>query len=468
MDPATARSIVTTPSFAQSRSVADHYKSSPSFPRFKVTDDLKKPSGFFCFGDGIICYGQTTGVAHPRVNGNLFNASQHVHSERGTIVLPFDIDEVLKNLRYERYLTPPATGRWRDQSWVQQIYYALRPMLPISFRKYLQRMYLRDWNSIEFPDWPVDCSVDLLLEKLLVLAMQQLRTKRVPFIWFWPEGHKACAILTHDVETTVGRDFTGRLMDIDDSFGIKASFQIVPEKRYSISPQYLETIRSRGFELNVHGLDHEGNLFQNRETFKESAKKINHYAKLYGCRGFRSPIFYRNVDWFQDLDFSYDMSVPNVARLEAQRGGCCTVMPYFLPGDVLELPLTTTEDYSLFHILNDYSTKLWKQQISTILKAHGLISFVIHPDYVVPTRAQAVYKELLDEIRRLQSERDVWVTIPRNVDDWWRQRSRMNLVPDGEGWTIQGTGANQAKVAYACLDGDRLVYEIDAGQRGVA
>ena len=53
------------------------------------------------------------------------------------------------------------------------------------------------------------------------------------------------------------------------------------------------------------------------------------------------------------------MSVPNVAHLEPQRGGCCTVMPYFV-GDVLELPLTTIQDYSLFHILGDYSTTLWK------------------------------------------------------------------------------------------------------------
>ena len=64
---------------------------------------------------------------------------------------------------------------------------------------------------------------------------------------------------------------------------------------------------------------------------------------------------YRNQAWFDALEFSYDMSVPNVAHLEPQRGGCCTVMPYFI-GDLVELPLTTIQDYSLFHILGDYST----------------------------------------------------------------------------------------------------------------
>jgi len=46
-----------------------------------------------------------------------------------------------------------------------------------------------------------------------------------------------------------------------------------------------------------------------------------------------------------------NMSVPNVGHLDAQLGGCCTVMPFYI-GDILELPLTTTQDYSLFNILN--------------------------------------------------------------------------------------------------------------------
>ena len=102
--------------------------------------------------------------------------------------------------------------------------------------------------------------------------------------------------------------------------------------------------------------------------------------------GFRSAILYRNIDWYDALDFSYDMSIPNVAHLDPQRGGCCTVF-HSLLARYLELPVTTTQDYSLFHILDDYSTRLWKQQISIIQAKHGLISFVIHPDYIIPEKA---------------------------------------------------------------------------------
>jgi hypothetical protein len=339
------------------------------------------------------------------------------------------------------------------------IYYRLRPMFPVAFRKHLQRIYLRDWNTIQFPAWPLDLSADLLLERLLAAFMQASGTARLPFIWFWPEGREACAIVTHDVETEAGRDFTARLMDIDESFGVPSSFQVVPEKRYAVPPEFLESIRRRKFEVNIHGLDHDGNLFGNRRTFLENAEKINRYAVEFNAKGFRSPAFYRNVDWLQDLNFAYDMSVPNVARLEPQRGGCCTAFPYSLPGGMTELPLTTAEDYTLFHIFNDYSTTLWKRQADMVLGVHGLMSFIVHPDYMVADRARSVYKQLLDHVCRLRSDRGVWVALPGEVDRWWRDRSMMNLVRDDQGWRIEGPGSDRARVAYACLDGDRLVYE---------
>src|SRR5260370_9326149 len=96
---------------------------------------------------------------------------------------------------------------------------------------------------------------------------------------------------------------------------------------------------------------------------------------------------YRNQEWYDAFEFSYDMSVPSVAHLEPQRGGCCTVIPYFI-GKVLELPLTATQDYSLFHILNDYSLDLWKKQLALSRENYGLMSFTALPDYFLSHRAR--------------------------------------------------------------------------------
>src|SRR6202030_632200 len=115
-----------------------------------------------------------------------------------------------------------------------------------------------------------------------------------------------------------------------------------------------QEIRKRGFELNVHDLNHDGSLFENQTQFLHQASQINEHIRAFQSLGFRSGAMYRNQEWFREFDILYDMSVPNVAHLEPQHGGCCTVMPYQI-GEILELPLTMTQDYSLFHILGDYS-----------------------------------------------------------------------------------------------------------------
>src|SRR5262249_49403909 len=159
-------------------------------------------------------------------------------------------------------------------------------------------------------------------------------------------------------------------------------------------PAYVCGIRNRGCEFNMHDLNHDGHLYSNRSEFVRRAAEINSYTRHYKAQGFRAGAMYRKQDWYDAFEFSYDMSVPNVAHLEPFRGGCCTVMPYFV-GKILELPLTTTQDYSLFHILDDYSIDLWMQQLGRIKERNGLMSLLTHPDYLIEPGAQKVYESLL-------------------------------------------------------------------------
>ncbi len=382
-------------------------------------------------------------------------------SDGAAVQLPFDPAETIANLRYERYRQP-------SRSWeaapiataLRRAYYTVRPLLPTPARRQLQRLAFRNWEQIQFPQWPVDTTVESLHERLLALWLTHRGVDAVPFIWFWPDGAPACAIMTHDVETLSGRNFCAAVMDLDDAAGIKASFQIVPERRYPVPPAFLDDIRRRGFEINVHDLNHDGYLFTDRQLFLKRAAQINRYAREYGATGFRSGALYRNLDWYHAFDFSYDMSVPTTGHLEAQRGGCCSVTPFFV-GPMVELPVTTTQDYSLVHILKQYSIDLWKRQIQIIEHKHGLASFIVHPDYVRDLGARNMFKELLAYLGQLRRERGYWIARPGDVDTWWRQRSQMTLVRDGSAWRIEGAGAERARVAYASVDGDRIAYRID-------
>jgi hypothetical protein len=423
---------------------------------------LSGEDGFFLFGPDVICYGKSaTGVSPEIENAGRFDASRNANLKNSEVHLPFNPVQVVENLLRERYVKqrPAKNGRMVDLPIVRSTYYAVRELLPVSIRKHLQKFYLGDWSRLLFPRWPVDFTVDTLHERILRLSMQASGIQRMPFIWFWPNGAPNALIVTHDVETAAGRDFTRELIDLDEAHGIRASFQVIPEKRYEVPDEYVALIRSRGFEFNIHDLNHDGQLYQERQLFLQRSKKINSYVKKFATNGFRAGVMYRNLDWYDAYEMSYDMSMPNVAHLEPQRGGCCTVFPYFV-GKILEIPLTTCQDYSLFQILNDYSIDLWKQQLALLRKRNGLMSFIAHPDYLIDASARKVYESLLQYLQQMVQREKIWMALPGEVDQWWRARSQMHLVQAEGRWTVEGPQSDQAKVAFAVRDGDNLRYEV--------
>ncbi len=435
----------------------DYYRCPDSFADFALAtgqSNNEDPS-YFTFGPRLTCYGISSLHGCARPTGELPDALEQVRTETSTCILPFDPTEIADNFRLERYVEQKKKSAINART--RSLYYALRPLLPVFIRRHLQRAWLKGWDQTTFPHWPVDRSVDQMFERLMLLALQTGTYQRIPFIWFWPQGKSSCAIMTHDVETAAGLEWTAQLMDMNDSFHIKSSFQIIPAARYTASSEALRAIKDRGFEVNVHDLKHDGHLFDSYQEFQTSAAQINEFAIRFGSKGFRAGALYRNQEWFDEFRFSYDMSVPNVGHLDPQPGGCCTVMPYFV-GDILELPVTAIQDYSLFNILRTYSQDLWTEQIDQIMQQHGLISFIVHPDYLDTSEARAAYTALLNKLSTLRAEAALWITLPGEVDDWWRQRSQMTLVPDKDEWKIEGYGAERARVAYAALDNDQITY----------
>ena len=207
--------------------------------------------------------------------------------------------------------------------------------------------------------------------------------------------------------------------------------------------------------MNVHDLNHDGRLFRDSASCSFAMASDDQRARP-RVRQSRVPIggdvpapgLARST-----LDIAYDMSVPNVAHLEPQQGGCCTVMPYFI-GDVLELPLTTAQDYTLFHVLGDYSTRLWKEQIALILASNGLVSFIVHPDYLFGTRERDVYVDLLTHLAQLRDERArvgraplgdrPLVAEPPRDDGWCRTDARggsRGLAPSAGAWRTRDSTA---------------------------
>jgi hypothetical protein len=437
----------------------DYYRCPAEFAKFGVSSELGKVPGFFRVGEQIICFGRSASPVAPAPNGNLSDVLPLLQAWDGEIALPFDPDELFENLRKERYLTSEQASH-SPKELVRKAYYVARPFLPVGIRKYFQRFHLRNRREIEFPRWPIDKTSDRLCAELMSLSVKANGSRRVPFIWFWPNDYQGCVLMTHDVEHEPGRAFCADLMDMDERRGIHTSFQVVPEERYEVSEAFLESIRSRGFELNVHDLNHDGHLFSSRELFLERAAKINDYARKWRTAGFRSGGMYRNAEWNDALQVEYDMSCPNAAHLEPQHGGCCTVMPYFSAG-LVELPLTTTQDYSLFHILDEYSLDLWKAELDDIAESHGLATFIVHPDYVIEARARSAYDNLLQYLVEFCERQKFWQPLPRDAARWWRERGAMTLENSGGSWKVVGPGSERARVAFAQIEDGRLTYQVE-------
>ena len=270
------------------QALIDRYRCPESLARFELIGSLSKEAGYFRFGQDTICYGRSaTGFRASRADGVLYDALKDVTTSGSNPVLSFDPTEIIDNLRLERYANRynhGALNRWKRS--LRDAYYFVRPLMHVNIRRHFQRAHLNGWRSLPFPHWPVDTTVEDLCEHLLLLSMKAKGVDRVPFVWFWPDGAQSCVAMTHDLETEKGKTFCSELMDIDDSFGIKASIQVVPEERYKVSAAFIQNIRDRGFEVNVQDLNHDGHLFRSREEFLRRAQKINGYGREYTDQGF--------------------------------------------------------------------------------------------------------------------------------------------------------------------------------------
>ena len=82
-------------------------------------------------------------------------------------------------------------------------------------------------------------------------------------------------------------------------------------------------------------------------------------------------------------------------------------------------------------------------------------------DYLLGAREQHVYRELLAYLYGLRERAGLWITLPAEVNRWWRQRHEMRLVPAGDDWRIEGSGSERARLAWATIENGRVTYSVD-------
>ena len=360
-------------------------------------------------------------------------------SPRGGTILPFDPDEVVANLRTERYLRFEQRRVGSRRARARRTYYAIRPLLPRTVQIALRRGYSRVQARSTFPRWPVEPTLHDLTELVLQRAADAA-AEPLPYLASWPRGHSWALVLTHDVETGVGRDAIETVRAVEESAGYRSAWNLVPE-RYAVPDRVVEHLQAVGCEVGVHGLRHDGRDLESLDT---RLPAMQQWGRRWGAVGFRSPATHRAWDLMPQLGFAYDSSYPDTDPYEPMPGGCCSWLPFFNRG-MVELPVTMTQDHTVFVILRR-DDSLWREKVEFLRARGGMALVLVHPDYVLEGDRLDAYARLLDAFR---DDPEMWTPLPREVADWWRRRAATSLRLLDGAWRPVGPGADEVAVAFA-------------------
>lgn len=251
-----------------------------------------------------------------------------------------------------------------------QIFYAIKPIIPRRLQILLRRKRILRKRALYKDIWPIDESAN-----------------KPPQGWAgWPNQKTFALVLTHDVESAQGHDKCMPLMRLEAQMGFRSSFNFVPE-RYHVSSELRDHITSNGFEVGVHGLKHDGKLYDSVEIFRERASRINRYLKEWQAIGFRSPSMHHNLDWIHNLKIKYDSSTFDTDPFEPQSDGVNTIFPFWVARNgtkngYVELPYTLAQDHALLIIMKEQNIDIWKKKLDWIAENGGMALLNTHPDYM--------------------------------------------------------------------------------------
>ncbi len=295
------------------------------------------------------------------------------------------------------------------------LYYQFRSLIPRWMQIAARRQVARVTRRVCAERWPID----------------RAASGRPEGFRGWPENKGFALVLRHDVESAIGLSHYAEVADLERAHGMRSAFFFVPED-YVVAPETRRSIIDAGGEVGVHGLKHDGKLYLSRSAFRRHADRINAYLREWQAVGFASPSSHHRFDWLHDLDILYDASSFDTDPFEPQPDGVRSIFPFAIHGadrrrSFIELPYTLPQDFTLFVILQETSTRIWREKLDWVALNGGMVMVNTHPDYMRFAGAQhprysyprAFYEELLGYVERTHRGA-YWMALPREVAAFWR------------------------------------------------
>jgi len=317
---------------------------------------------------------------------------------------------------FDSKLTSGSVNSLRIRS--QLIYYQIKPFVPRAVQLYLRSKIIAYKRFKYSHVWPITSYAG----------------KSQDLFAGWPENKKFAVALTHDVETKKGHAKCLDLAELEQKLGFRSSFHFVPE-RYNVDPDLRNQLVDRGFEIGIHGLNHDGRLYKSYNEFLKRAKKINRYIQEWDAVGFRSPSMHHNLEWIRELDIKYDSSTFDTDPFEPQPDGVGTIFPFCVSkgndnNGYVELPLTMPQDFTLFVLMKEGNIDIWKKKLDWIAEHGGMVLMVTHPDYMsfngnnpkTEEYPAEYYEEFLEYLKE-KYEGKYWHVLPKEMALFWSSKA---------------------------------------------
>jgi len=299
---------------------------------------------------------------------------------------------------------------------LKEAYYIFKNIIPRLLQIQVRRTIINRQRLIYKDIWPIDKN-----------------SSKAPDQWSgWPNEKKFALVLTHDIESAKALDKCQILAEIDEHYGFRSAFNFVA-KDCQASTTLRRYLIEHGFEIGLHGLNHDQNPFRSKSVFQQQSDEINRYLEEWQSVGFRSPSMYHDLELLHHINIEYDASTFDTDPFEPQPDGMGTIFPFWVSGNsrqrgYVELPYTLPQDFLLFILMQENNIDIWKEKLDWIVANGGMALFITHPNYMNFDRNQNFeeyparhYVEFLAYIKSKYKDQ-YWHVLPREMARWWADR----------------------------------------------
>jgi hypothetical protein len=297
-----------------------------------------------------------------------------------------------------------------------RLFYTVKPYIPRPLQIALRRRIAQHKRPKYSHIWPIDPNSASPLTG-----------------WIgWPDDKKFVLVLIHDVDNQKGQDRVLELANLEARLGFHSAFNFVPE-RYTNHEEIKQYLRTNGFEINAHGLVHDGNLFKNKKIFEQRAVKINRHLREWASTGFTSPSMHHNLSWLHALNITHSISTFDTDPFEPQPDALGTIFPLWMTNGrnsagYVELPYTMPQDHLLFILLQEKTIDIWKRKLDWLVEKGGMVLLNTHSDYMnfgdhrlrYEEYPVGYYSEFLEHVKDVYAGQ-YWNALPADVARFWKK-----------------------------------------------